>query len=253
MITLKNVSFGYTSTPLLKDISFSIPKGSITTLLGPNGAGKTTLLKILLHILSPQSGEIFLDGHSLSYLSEKERAHIVAYVPQFSLPLFSITVFDFVSLGRAPYGSLLGFQSKKDIDLIHRALEETEVTPLKERHFESLSGGEKQRVLIAKALAQTPKLLILDEPTNHLDIKHQWDLVRLLKKLRQEWGLTIFAVFHDLGLASELSDEIILLKDKTVQGTPQTILTPEKIKSVFGISVAVDQNPFTGNMRITYQ
>lgn len=266
VLELRDISFGYPThgrltrgganiSWILKHISFSITKGAFTTILGANGSGKTTLLKLILRALIPQRGELYWDHRPYQTLSQRTLSQNIAYVPQTMDPLFSMSVMDFVLLGRAPFLQGLSFESNRDIEIAYESLLDTGSISFKDRDFHTLSGGEKQRVLLAKALTQSPKLLLLDEPTAHLDIKHQWGMLSLLKKLHQKKQLTILMVLHDFQLASEFSDEIIFLKDQTLKakGAPQTLLTEENIHDTFGIEVGIDQNPYTKNIRMTYK
>lgn len=256
LLELDRVSFGYARSILvLEHLSFSIKKGTFTTILGMNGSGKSTLLKLICGILTPHQGEIYLNQSPYRIFNKRSLSQKLAYFPQNISPLFSISVLDFVLLGRAPFLTGFGFESEHDIHIAHQSLQDTDTFQFKNRAFHTLSGGEKQRVLLAKALTQTPEILLLDEPTTHLDIKHQLELLSLLKTLYKKREMTILAVFHDFQLASELSDELIFLKDHRLEdkGTPQSLLTEENIRRMFGVDVAIDQNPYTKNLRVTYK
>ena len=254
-LNLENVSFHYSDKVILDKISFSVEKGSFTCLLGPNGCGKTTLLKLIARLLLPKEGKIFLEETSLSSYAQKELFLKMAYLPQSLSLTFPIPAMNLVLLGRAPHLKGLSFESKKDFEIAKECLEKTSSWDLKDRLFNTLSGGEKQRVLLAKALAQEPHLLLLDEPTAHLDLRHQIEMLSLLKKLRGTKNLTIFMVLHDLSLASEFAEQVIILKDKRIfaEGTPKKLLTEKTISEIFGVSVSVDENPHTKNIRLTYK
>lgn len=253
LFTLDNVSFEYPSgEKILHALSLSIAKNSFTTILGPNGSGKTTLLKLLAKILSPLNGEIFFDHKPLRGLTQKFISKYLAYVPQQTAFTFSLPVNEYVELGRYPHRQGLSFGSERDRKIIKDVLLKMEVHHLKDRPIHMLSGGEKQRVVLARALAQEPKVLLLDEPTSALDIRYQIDLLKWLRRLQKEDHLTIICVLHDLSLASAFSDEIIFLKEKKLfaQGSAEKLLTEKHIQSVYGIDVRVVSHPLTHRPQI---
>ena len=244
----RQVFFSYLNGLVLHNINLSIKAGEMVGLLGPNGSGKTTLIKLASGVLKPKQGEIKLDGSSLRQLSRKSIARSVAVVPQhFNIP-FAFTTAEVVMLGRTPFLKAFVEGSEVDRQFVASALELVSISELKERRFDELSGGERQKVVLAMALAQQPKLLLLDEPTLHLDITHQVEILELVRRLNVERGLTIIAAMHDLNLASLYFNRLILLKEGRVSadGTPAQVLTEDRIREVFSASVKVEPHPVTG-------
>ena len=244
----QRVSFSYLDGLVLHNINLSVKAGEMVGLLGPNGSGKTTLIKLASGVLKPNQGEIELDGSSLRQLSRKSIARSVAVVPQqFNIP-FAFTAAEIVMLGRTPFLRAFVEGSEIDKQFVANALELVSISELKERRFDELSGGERQKVVLAMALAQQPKLLLLDEPTLHLDITHQVEILELVRRLNVERGLTVMAAIHDLNLAALYFDRLILLKDGRVSadGSPAQVLTEDRIKEVFSASVRVEPHPVTG-------
>ena len=247
-LEINQVSFSYLDGDVLHNISLSIKAGEMVGLLGPNGSGKTTLIKLVSGVLKPNQGEIGHDGLSLSRLKRKSIARQVAVVPQqFSIP-FAFTAREVVMLGRTPFVRPFAEESDVDRQFVSGALGQVGIDEMAERRFDELSGGERQKVILAMALAQQPKMLLLDEPTVHLDITHQVEILELVRNLNRERGLTIIAAMHDLNLASLYFDRLILLKDGVVQadGTPTQVLTEDMIRDIFSASVRVEQHPVTG-------
>ncbi len=247
-LRIEQVYFSYLNGLVLHNINLSIEAGEMVGLLGPNGSGKTTLIKLASGILKPSQGQIWLDGRSLSQLSRKSVARSVAVVPQqFHIP-FAFTANEVVMLGRIPFVKAFAEEGEVDRRSVTNALELVGINELQERHFDELSGGERQKVILAMALAQQPKLLLLDEPTVHLDITHQVETLEVVRRLNVEWGLTVIAAMHDLNLASLYFDRLILLKEGRVSadGTPAQVLTEQMISEVFSASVRVEPHPVTG-------
>lgn len=247
-LQVQRVSFSYLNGLVLHNINLFVNAGEMVGLIGPNGSGKTTLIKLASGILKPKEGEISLDGSSLSQLSRKAIARSVAVVPQqFHIP-FAFTVNEVATLGRIPFLRAFAGESKVDRQLVANALELVGITELKERRFDELSGGERQKVILAMALAQQPKLLLLDEPIVHLDIAHQIEILELIRRLNVEQGLTVIGAMHDLNLAALYFDRLIMLKEGRVSadGTPAQVLTEARIKEVFSASVRVEPHHLTG-------
>lgn len=245
VLSIKNLCGGYHKKEVVKDISLEVKKGDFIGILGPNGSGKTTLLRLLSKILPPQRGEIIFLGRDISLFRLREFAQKAAFVPQDSLINFSFSVLEIVLMGRIPHLKRLEAETKKDIEIAKNSLKMTDAAHLENRMMDELSSGERQRVIIARALSQEPVLLFLDEPTSHLDIAHQVQVLDLLKKLNREHNLTIIMVLHDLNLAAEYSNRIILLNEGRIfkEGRPEEALTYQNIEAVYKTVVVVSKNP----------
>jgi iron complex transport system ATP-binding protein len=252
MLELNNINFSYGSTPVLKDISLSATAGEFLALIGPNGAGKSTLIKIIDRVLFAEEGGIILNGKSHAEFSRKELARIIAYLPQESNFAFSYTVHDVVLMGRFPYQRGVRAYDAEDLKVVQEMMVLMEIDRFAERHFNELSGGEKQRVLIASALAQNPKIILLDEPTNALDLHHQIAIYQILKKLKREQDLTVFVVTHDINLAAQFCDRVVLMGEGKIirDGKPEEVLQFQLLQETFGVQVYIDINPFTKSLYI---
>lgn len=253
MIEMNSVFFRYHQDWVLQDISFQIGKGEFIGVIGPNGSGKTTLLKVLYRLLSPQRGEVLLGLVPLKRMGRRDIAKKIAVVAQETYPVFPFRVVEIVLMGRSPYLGHLMFEKEKDLEIAKKAMEWTEVLSISERPMDELSGGERKRVFIARALAQEPEVILLDEPTANLDIHHQIEFLDLILSLNRERGLTILMASHDLNIASEFCDRLLLLQKGRIyqMGSPQEVITRENIESVYGCGVWVDQNPISGMPRIS--
>ncbi len=241
ILELKNVSFSYISTaPILENISFLVSQGSWLSILGPNGSGKTTLLKLISRILSPKSGQLYLEEKTYTAFSSKDLARHVAYVAQDFYPTFSLSVLEFVLLGRAPYLTGLSFESEQDHAIALQGLKDTDTLAFKDRLLHTLSDGERQRVSLAKALTQKPQILLLDEPSSHLDLKYQIEIFSLLKELQQKKNLTLISVLHDLRLTEMFSEDVLFLKNHSLfaHGKTKTLLTEENLYQVFDVRIS---------------
>jgi len=253
ILQIKDIGFGYEKKRVLSRVSFDAKKGEIIGIIGPNGSGKTTLLKIIDGLLFPQEGEILVEGENLRQKNRKELARIIAFVPQeFSL-VFPFSVQEIVMMGRYPHLNNLRFEGNDDYRIVREAMEMTDTLHLSERMIHHISGGERQRVLIARALAQKPRIMLLDEATAFLDIKHQIALFELIKKLNKLQDLTVIVVTHDINLAGQYTDRIILLQEGKIHsiGTPGQVITEGNINEVYEADVLVDKNPRTGAPRVT--
>ena len=251
-LRMRQVSFSYSDGLVLRDVDLSVGAGEIVGLLGPNGSGKTTLLKLASGILKPGQGDIWLDGSDLHRLSRRSVARRVAVMPQqFHIP-FAFTVGEVVTLGRTPFIRALAGETAADKEAVRAALAMVGVADLEERRFDELSGGERQKVVLAMALAQQPRLLLLDEPTVHLDITHQVEILERVRSLNRKQGITVIAAMHDLNLASLYFDRLVLLKEGRVviDGTPTEVITEDVLREVFAAPVRVERHPATGTPHV---
>lgn len=238
---VRGLSFAYGKNKVLRDTSFKIEEGKVTTIMGANGCGKSTLFNLMTKNLYPGKGNIFLHGKNIQNLALKEFARKVSIVHQYNSSADDITVERLVSFGRTPHMKLMQGRSDEDERLIRWAMEVTNVEKYRDREVSRLSGGQRQRVWIAMALAQNTKILFLDEPTTYLDIRYQIEILELVKKLNEEYGITIIMVLHDINQAIHFSDRIIGLKDGRVaaDGAPEEVITTECIRELYGISLGV--------------
>ncbi|MEW6619131.1 MAG: ABC transporter ATP-binding protein [bacterium] len=252
MLKIDNISASYREMLVLEEISFQVEESEFLGIIGPNGAGKTTLFKVMSGVKSPLTGEVMLEGKNLRSLSRKEIARIMAVVPQSSFipPLF--TVEDVVLMGRYPHQKSRFVTNQEDIAVAEQAMRATNTTEFRYRPVNELSGGERQEVIIARALAQEPKLLLLDEPTANLDIKHQMRILRLVKGLVKENKITAIMIIHDLNLAARFCDKLILLHHHRIcaQGKPEDVLTPGNLKEAYEVDVTVSYNDFIGAVQM---
>ncbi len=243
-IRTENLTFAYKDKSVLDGVSLSIERGEMVGILGPNGSGKTTLLKIFSAVLRGR-GEVKLNGRSIETYGKRELSRLFAMVPQESQVLFPYTVAEIVLMGRASYHSPLVLEGKRDLEVARASLELTDSLPFSDRYLHELSGGEKQRVIIARALAQGPQILLLDEPSAFLDLRHQVQVFQIIRRLNRERGLTIVAALHDLNLAALFFPRLVLLRDGRIyrDGSPKEVLTEKTIDEVYGIRVRVEKDP----------
>ncbi len=238
-LKVNNVEFGYNSTPVLENISMELDRSEILGVVGPNGAGKSTLIRCINRILKPQRGSILLEGEEIKHMSMMEIAKKLGYVPQTASHTFPATVFDTVLMGRRPH---IGWRSsKKDAKNVVEVLKLMEIEDLAMRDFNELSGGQQQKVLIARALAQEASTLLLDEPTSNLDIQHQLEVMEIIKDLVTKKGISAIMAVHDLNLASRYTDKVLIMKRGRIfdVGSPYDVLTPENIMSVYNVEAEV--------------
>ncbi|KPK92030.1 MAG: hypothetical protein AMJ94_06125, partial [Deltaproteobacteria bacterium SM23_61] len=253
IVRMESVDFRYPERQIFSGLSLFLERGEVLGLIGPNSSGKTTLLKLMDGLLRPQRGRILLEERNLDQIPRAQVARKIAVVPQAMEVPFSFTVGEIVLMGRAPYLTRFGWEKQKDLDVAHEAMALTDVAGLGERTFWELSQGERQRVLIARALAQEPKVILLDEPTSHLDINHQVEINELIRGLNLQKGLTVLHISHDLNLAAEYCHRVILLHRGSVfsAGVPSEVITEENIRRVYETKVLVEKNPLSGAPRIT--
>lgn len=253
IIRAQNISFRYTDKPVLDDVSFALDKARIIAVIGPNGSGKTTLLKIINATLFPNNGQMLIEDKDTRHWSRRDIARTVAIVPQESPAIFPFFAEEVVLMGRFPHLSSWVFEDKKDYRICQEAMARTDALSFAHRRFNELSAGERQRVLIARALAQEPKILLLDESTVFLDLKHQAQFLSLLRELNREQHLTVIFVTHDVNLAAQNADQILLLYNgkKYAIGTPADVFTAQNIKEVYDVDVGIDQNPYNRSPRVT--
>ncbi|WP_122639280.1 ABC transporter ATP-binding protein [Romboutsia sp. Marseille-P6047] len=249
-IEVKNLKFSIDKKEILKDISLEVPKGAFVGIIGPNGSGKSTLLKNIYRLYKPSSGSIFLDNKDLSKVKDKECAKEIAVLAQESTSQFDFTVEQIVKMGRYPYKSVFEDYSKKDLQMVKDMLKKVGLENYSERSFSKLSGGEKQRTLIARALVQDTDFLILDEPTNHLDIGYQIQLMDLVKSL----NITTLSAIHDMNIAAMYCDYLIVMKDGKIKqfGTVEKVITSDMLKEVFGVNAYVGTNPINKKLQVSF-
>jgi iron complex transport system ATP-binding protein len=247
------VEFGYGGRFRLAGMSFEIAAGEILGVIGPNGSGKTTLVRLLSRVHAPERGEIRLAGTSLARLSRRALARQVAVLPQDVTPAFALTVEELVLMGRHPHGEGRFFETAGDLERARHAMTLAGVRELADQPLDALSGGERQRATLARALAQEPRLLLLDEPTSHLDLRHQREVVGLLRRLNRERGLTAVLVSHDLNLAGEVADRVLLLAAGRIAriGTPAEVLDEAVLEAAYGCPVRVEKSPDSGRPVVT--
>jgi iron complex transport system ATP-binding protein len=253
MLDIQNISLNYGTSEVISDVSFALPENKITAVLGANGAGKTTLLKSLNGSLPITKGAILLDEKPLNSFSRREISKKIAVVAQENETKFPVTVQEFVLSGRFAHGGVFGWESFEDLQIAENALEMCDLKDFESKLLNELSGGERQRVVFARALATQARILLLDEPTANLDLSHQAILFGLVRERCQTCDSAAVIITHDLNLASEFADEILLLKRGRVlaKGAPSEVLTAENVREVFDVKVFLDGHPKSGKPRIT--
>ncbi len=255
MLKVENLTFSYHKghknlKTLVENVSFNVDKGEFVGIIGPNGSGKSTVLKNIYRALIPDSGLILLDGENLTKMSYKKSAKKMAVVGQELDLNFDFLVEEIVAMGRNPHKKLFDIDDENDKEIINNALVSLGIEDMAKRSYLNLSGGEKQRVIIARAIAQESKFLILDEPTNHLDISYQMQIFELIKSL----NVTVLSAIHDLNLAALFCDRLIVLKDGKIilEGTPDEVLTSENIYKIYGVNTTIEINNVTNKLNISY-
>lgn len=238
LLEIKKCSCGYENKTVISDVSFSVDKGEIVTLIGPNGCGKTTLIKTVSTLINNMSGEVLLDGKNVFSMKENERAKCMALLLTDKGAGEGNTCFEVVSMGRYPYTGKFGLLSKEDKEICYEAMRLCDVGDLAERYFTQISDGQRQRILLARAIAQKPDLMILDEPTSFLDVKYKLEFLNILKELAKKTPFAVVASLHELDLAYQVSDKIVAIKDGRVDriAPPKEVFTGGYIDELFGIT-----------------
>jgi iron complex transport system ATP-binding protein len=249
-LEVEGVSWGVPGRGILENVSLEVEPGEMVGLIGPNGGGKTSLLRCVYGFLEPWSGSVMLDGEDVRGMCARRLARRVAVVLQETPGGFDFTVRESVLMGRTPHKALFDRETAEDRRIVEHALVRVGADDLGERDFRTLSGGEKQKVLVARALTQNARLLVLDEPTNHLDVGHQLEVLDLVKSLR----VTTLAALHDLNLAALFCDRLYVLKSGRVfaSGTPKEVLTPRLLEEIYGVASEVRTHPSTGKPHVTF-
>ena len=252
-VSVKNLNFSYYDIPVLKNLNFEIKKNSFVSILGPNGSGKSTIVKLISKVLTGYNGEILIEGKNIRDLNQIEIAKKIAVVPQNTSLGFNFSVFETVMMGRYPYLSRFKSENQEDYKIVTEVMKLTRTEIFKDKNYNELSGGEKQRVVIAQTLVQDSPIIILDEPTTHLDINFQIEFMELFFSLFKNNKKTIIGIFHDINLAIQYSEKIILLKDGDIfcYGNVEQVITRTNMMSVFNSDVYIGKNPFTGKLYVS--
>ena len=252
MIETKGLTFAYAEDPVINDISLTFQTGEFAGIIGPNGSGKSTLLKLIGGILPSPSATTFLKNRELSQYKKKDLAVSIAWIPQEKQMAFSFKVIDIVLMGRHPYLSPLSFEGEDDYRIAEDAMKQTQVLEFAHRSFNEISGGEKQRVMIASAISQKPEVMLLDEPTSALDIKYQIEILTILKQLNEQEGKSLILAMHDLHLASKFCKRLVLLKEGRVfcEGTPAEVLKKEILEEVYEVKVKIFTDDEDGSLLV---
>lgn len=247
-VNIAGLSLGYGQQDVLRDIHMGLNKGEVVSIVGPNGVGKTSLLKSLASIIPPQKQTIWIDGEDVRSLSPRELAKKQAYVPQHTSFGFPLTVMETVMLGRKPY--IRWGVSKQDLHVVGSLLSKLHLESYAQRYMDELSGGERQKVLIARALAQEPEMLLLDEPTSALDIRHQLEVLELVRDLARRSHMLVVLILHDLELAARYSDTVFMLKNGRMYafGRPEEVFTPPNMEAVYGVRMEIERTVHGMNM-----
>jgi len=243
-LEITNIKFCYNMNQVIDGVSLALTQGEFLGIIGPNGAGKSTLLRLMCGILKPEQGEVRLFDTKLSVQTPKNLARHIAFVPQETHFALNFTVDDVVMMGRYPYQRPFGREDRKDLEARENAIAAAQVEHLRSRPVNSLSSGERQRVVIARALAQAPRILLLDEPTSHLDLHHQYAIMQLLKRLNTD-GLTVVVVHHDLNLASLYCERLVLMHRGRIAATgkPKDLINAQTLIQVYGTTVRIVRHP----------
>ncbi len=252
MLKITNLNFAYHTANVLTEVNFSVSPAEFVGIIGPNGTGKSTLLKVILGFLKTSDECVQLNNKPLGEYPNKELGKSIAYVPQETEFSFSFTVKEIVRMGRYPYSKGIAFVSDAGEKIVNDCMRQMEILEFANRNFNELSGGEKQRVVIASALAQQPKLILLDEPTSALDLHHQIDIYRILKTLQKESNLATIVVTHDINLAAQFCERILVMNNGKIvkDGKPDEVLQFKLLQEIFGVKVYIDINPMTKSIYV---
>jgi iron complex transport system ATP-binding protein len=252
-ITAKNLSHSFGEDLVINNVSFQVPKHDFFIIIGPNGSGKTTLMKTIAGILKPQNGKLNILNRSIDQYHRKALARTIAFVPQITLADFPFTVTEIVLMGRSPYLGILGLEEKNDFEIARQAIAFMGLENLAHRKLDQLSGGEQQRVFIARAICQEPDIILLDEPTASLDLAYQVRIMDLMEELKTKKGITVVMVSHDVNLAAMYADRLLLLHNGQVmcQGLPREVITYQFLEAAYGCTLLVDESPLGKSPRVT--
>ncbi len=249
---IRDLGYSYREKAVLDSITLDIGKGRIVGILGPNGCGKSTLLKNLNRNLSPHHGCVLVDGQDIRDMKKRDIARKVSVVPQSNEINFAFTVREIVEMGRMPFQEAFTGLSTRDMEIVDAAIRATGLEDMQDRHINTMSGGERQRAIIARAIAQDPEILLMDEPTLHLDVNMQFEVLDLVRRLCDEKGLTVVIVSHDLPMAARYCDVIAMIHDHNILcvGEPEEVLTPENMRTVFNVDADLGIDEFNGKRTV---
>ena len=252
IIRCENLTIGYNRKPLIKDINITVKRGEIVTLIGPNGAGKSTLLKSLSRQLDPIEGSVYLDDKKLSEMSGSDLSKKVAILFTDRIKGEMMNCYDVVATGRYPYTGYFGVLGDKDREVIENTMKLVKVEDLCDRDFKKISDGQRQRIMLARALCQEPEIVLLDEPTSFLDIRHKLEFLSILEKMKEDKKLTVIMSVHELDIAQKISDRILCLKGDTVDkfGTPEEVFTEEYIRDLFDVAEDINKYAEEKNIKL---
>ena len=252
IIKTEKLTIGYNGKPLIKDINIAIKKGEIITIIGPNGAGKSTLLKNLARQFDPIEGSVYLEDFKLSEMSGSELSKKVAILFTDRIKSEMMNCYDVVATGRYPYTGYFGLLSAKDKEIVENTMKLVKVEELREKDFKKISDGQRQRIMLARALCQEPEIVLLDEPTSFLDIRHKLEFLSILEKMKEDKKLTVIMSVHELDIAQKISDRILCLKGDTVDkfGTPEEVFTEEYIRDLFDVAEDINKYAEEKNIKL---
>ncbi len=254
MIHIKNLQAGYHDKEIFTDLNLKFSKSEFVSILGPNGAGKSTLLKLIIGFMRPNSGTICISGKEVGEWSQRELAKIVTYIPQETFIQYNFTVEEIILMGRYPFISVWQNYSSRDFEIVEKIIKDLDLTKLRKKYINQLSGGEKQRSLIARAIAQDSDYILLDETFSHLDINHQIEILNIMKDLHETKGKSIIMISHNINLSANYSQRMIAIKDGglVADGSPQEVITSDNLERLFDIKLGVVNNPLTNKPNIIY-